>query len=401
MPKKLTNSEFGTLAQDQGIVWLDPDGIVHVRNSERGTLNKCPQRWWWSWREGLRPKETAKALWFGEGIHLALAHYYAPGRKRRKDFIDVWRQFADDEAEYVRINVGGIDEDVWLEARRLGEEMLTNYVAEYNHDRRWDVIATEQSFELQVPFARNDTTLSKRIRKRFGDYFILNGTFDGVYRDMDDKRVRLMEHKTAGSISTRHLTMDNQAGTYHLVAQSVGHDQGWLKPKENIREIMYNFLRKGVKDDRPVDADGYATNKPTKAHYIEALEAADIELPRLKKDQTLAELSRLAVKHRLVVIGDRSKSQPAPLFERHPVRRSPSQRKMQLSRLQDEVTIMCGYVMGELPVTKSPSRDTCPMCPFSEMCELHESGAGWTHYRDSLFRRTDPYEDHRADRKSA
>lgn len=403
MGKKLTNAEFGTLAADQDVIWLDADGIVHVRNSERGTLNKCPQRWWWSWRDGLRPKETARALWFGEGIHLALAHYYAPGKKRRKDFIDVWRQFADDEAQYVRTNIGGVDEAVWLEARILGEEMLTNYVEEYRGDKHWHVVATEQSFELAVPFGGSmpDSPLLKQIRKKYGDYFILNGTFDGVYYDLAEKRFKLMEHKTAGSISTRHLTMDNQAGTYHLVAQTVGVEQGWLKPKQQIREITYNFLRKGVKDDRPVDSDGYATNKPNKQHYIDALEAADIELPALKKDQTVANLSRLAVKHRLVVVGDRSKAQPAPLFQRHAVRRNPAQRRTQLMRLQDEVAVMCSYVLGNLPVTKSPSRDTCPMCPFSEMCELHESGAGWEHYRDSLFRRTDPYEDHRATRKSA
>lgn len=387
-------------------VWLDRDGVPHIRNSERGTLNKCPQRWWWSWRDGLRPKETAKALWFGEGIHLALAHYYAKGTKRRKDFIDVWREFADAEAEYVRVNVGAIDEDVWVEARTLGEQMLQNYVKEYNHDRNWDVIATERSFSVRIPVVPRgvevpEHSLLAKVISEYGDYFILNGTMDGVYRDKSDKRIKLMEHKTAATISTRHLPMDNQAGTYWMVAQTVGREQGWLDPHETIKGITYNFLRKGLPDGRPRDEKGYATNKPTKEQYIAALEEAGVELPRLKKDQTVVVLSDLARDAGLVVLGVRSKAQPARLFERHDVRKTPSMRKMQLARIQDEYVRMAAYVLGELPLTKNTSRDTCPMCPFSEMCELHESGGNWTAFRDGLFRSEDPYADHRADRKSA
>lgn len=358
------------------VIWADPDGIVHIRNSERGTFAKCPQRWWWAWREGLVPKETAKPLWFGTGIHLALAHYYGPGKKRRKDFIDVWRQYADEEAEYVRVNIGGLDEDVWMEARTLGEVMLTGYVKEYQHDRHWDVIATEQSFEVSIPYLDGS------------GHFILNGTFDGVYRDKNDGKIKLMEHKTAATISTGHLPMDNQAGTYWMVAQTVGRDQGWLGPKENISEITYNFLRKGLPDDRPKDAQGYATNKPLKAHYAAAL-GLEGKLP------TLEVLAEMASERGLVVLGDRSKVQPAKLFERHPVRKTPAQRRKQLERMQDDMEVMRLYVDGRLRVTKHAGRDTCPFCPFKEMCELHETGADWEEFKRALYRRADPYADHR------
>lgn len=362
--------------REAGVVWEDGNGIVHVRNSERGTLDKCPQRWWWAWREGLQPKETAKPLWFGTGIHLALAHYYGPGKKRRKDFIDVWREYADEEAEYVRINVGGLDEDVWVEARELGESMLTQYVKEYRGDKHWDVIATEQSFEVTIPYLNGD------------GHFILNGTFDGVYRDTRDGKIKLMEHKTAASISVGHLPMDNQAGTYWMVAQTVGRDQGWLDKRQNIHEITYNFLRKALPDDRPRNAQGYVTNKPQKAHYAAAL-GLEGKLP------TLPVLEAMAQERGLVVLGDPSKRQPPPLFMRHPVRKSPAMRKSQLLRLQAEFERMRMYVDGRLVVTKSPNRDTCGFCPFKDMCELHENLAGWEEFRDALFRPTDPYADHR------
>jgi hypothetical protein len=379
------------------IVWVDEDGIVHIRNSERGTLGRCPQQWWWSWRDGLRAKETAQPLWFGTAIHEALAHYYGPGSKRRKDFIDKFRESADMEAEYIRINIGAIDEDKYVDARTLGETMLTEYVKRYEGDKHWDVIATEQSFEVQIPYA-GESPLVKKIRKKYGDYFILNGTFDGVYRDKNDKRTKLMEHKTAKSVSIRHLPMDNQAGTYWMIAQTVGRHQGWLGPRDNIREINYNFLRKALPDTRPTDADGYYTNKPTKEHYIAALDDyIEWETTRngTVKYPTVAVLEEMATDHGLVVFGDRSKSQPPPLFERHAVRKSPGMRRGQLERLQADVLRMHAYVDGWLTLNKTPDRDHCSFCPFTDMCELHESGAGWIEFRDAMYRATDPYEDHR------
>jgi hypothetical protein len=68
---------------------------------------------------------------------------------------------------------------------------------------------------------------------------------------------------------------------------------------------------------------------------------------------------------------------------------------MQLHRMHQEVLRMNALVVGALDITKAPSRDHCGWCPFREMCELHESGAGWTEFRDAMYRATDPYADHR------
>lgn len=376
--------------------WVDDEGIVHIRNSERGTLDRCPQQWWWAWRDGLRPKETPKPFWFGTAIHEALAHYYGPGKKRRKDYIDKFRESADMEAEYMRVQVAGMDEDAFVEARTLGETMLKGYVTQWEGDRHWDVIATEQVFEIPVKYEWDDHNhWLKTLMESAGintHYFYVNGTFDGVFYDLSDKKYKLMEHKTAASISIGHLPMDNQAGTYWMVAQFVGHDQGWLPKGKNITEITYNFLRKAMPDERPKDKFGYATNKPIKIHYIEALATRGIQPP---KSATLAVLEDLASANGLVVLGDRSKVQPPPLYERHAVRKTTSMRKMQLNRIRQEVLRMNAYVVGALEITKAPSRDHCGFCAFREMCELHESGAGWTEFRNALYRVTDPYADHR------
>lgn len=377
--------------------WTDEDGRVHVRNSERGTLDRCPQQWWWGWRDGLRAKETAQPLWFGTAIHEALAARYKKGTRRLSlaRTIDVFNASADMEAEYIKAEVGLPDEEAWVAARELGESMLREYVGFYGKDEHWDVIATEQSFEIAVEYrwTEDNAWLKKRMRLCgiATDWFYINGTFDGVYRDLLDNKVKLMEHKTAKSISVGHLPMDNQAGTYWMVAQDVGRDQGWLGPKERIHEITYNFLRKAMPDGRPRDEEGYATNKPIKAHYIDAL----TEHYELTGKETLDTLKTLAEEQNLVVLGDRSMVQPSPLFERHPVRKTNAARKGQLHRMHQEVLRMNALITGSLEVTKAPSRDSCSWCPFKEMCELHESGHGWTEYRDAMFRSIDPYADHR------
>jgi hypothetical protein len=387
---------------DKHIVWTDADGVVHIRNSERGTLDRCPQQWWWAWRDGLRPKETAKPLWFGTAIHAALADYYRPGKKRSKHFIDKFRESADMEAEYIRTNVGSVDEEAWVDARELGETMLLGYHEHYQGDKHWDVIATEQSFELKIPYEWGPVNLwLKKRMKAQGintDHFILNGTFDGVYRDKDDGRIKLMEHKTAGSVSVRHLPMDNQAGTYHMVAQTVGRHQGWLGARELIKGIEYNFLRKALPSDKPRDAQGYVTNLPSKDQLIEALDP-HVEWPTGTrggiKYPTIAEMRDKADELGIVVLGERSKVQPPPLFERHPVRKTAPMRASQIARLQAEVLRMNALVVGAMAVTKQPDRNTCPFCPFNDMCELHEGGGDWVEFRDALFRSSDPYADHR------
>jgi hypothetical protein len=377
---------------------------IRIRTSERRAFKQCPQKWEWSWRQGLSAKEPAKALWFGTGIHAALADYYQPGAKRSKHFIEVWRAHADEDAQFIRTKSQyGADEDQLVDARLLGETMLKGYVAEYQGDPRWDVIATEQPFEVKIPFMdppypdSDDlaTQIAAEIRDEYGEFFIYNGTFDGVYRDKDTKKIRLMEHKTAGSISTNHLTLDDQAGSYWAVASHVLREQGVLGKGESISGITYNFLRKALPDERAVGPDGMRHNKPTKDVYLAALKIAGLPTPRLLKD-----LADTAARHGLEVWGEVSKRQPPPLFERHDVKRTPKERRTQIDRIRNEVNMQMLMRLNIQPVSKTPSKDCAYGCQFFQMCELHEQGVGWEDFRDLVFNVEDPYAAHR-DRKSA
>jgi len=357
-----------------------------LRTSERIAFRRCPQRWWWGWREGLRPQGPPNdKLWFGQGMHLALALWYKPGLKRGIDPRVTWRKFAEDDIKFIRAEFGKkCDSSQYEDAAEYGEQLLGWYLEHWGRDRSWDVIAPEQRFEVIVPDWQGKPVVR------------LVGTFDGVYRDLDDRRrLKLMEHKTAAQITTGHLELDDQGGTYSTVATFTLREQGLIEPTESVNEITYNFIRKGKKDVRPVDDQGRATNKPTKAHFIAAFEARKDPNIRWHK-MKLEELEEVARKRGLRVLGEVSKDQPTPLFSRVPVSRSFGEQKSQLIRIASEVEMMNLFREGELDLYKNPTRDCSWDCDFYNMCVLHESNPeDAVEFRNAVFRVEDPYADHR------
>jgi hypothetical protein len=320
-----------------------------LRNSERSTFNRCMQKWYWHYVEGLKPRyePDAVALWFGTGIHEILANWYKPGFKRGANPVKAWEKwYAAEERELqaVRTSVSeSYDDDKYVEAGDLGAAMIDGYVKRYGRDTGWDVIYTEHTFRVQIPDPR----------KRAGTVLcILSGTFDGVFSDSVSGDVQLMEHKTAKIISTGHLPLDNQAGTYWMAANLVLRDEGVLGKGEMIKGIQYNYLRKALPDQRPKDLQGRCLNKD----------------------------------------GSVSKVQPKPLFERPAiVERGPREYIRQLERIQQEAILMNRVRTGKQPIIKNTSYD-CQYCPFFEMCMLEEKGGNqWKQYRDAMYERRDPY----------
>lgn len=353
-----------------------------VRTSERGTFKRCPQKWWWGAVEGLAPKEPSKALWFGHGWHYVMADFYRPGKKRSKDWLDVWRNFCDSphpEDGYLPADEMGPE---FAELRSLGESMLVEYMKEYDGDPTWDVIQTEMSGHVMIPTWDGE------------DKFQYNFTFDGVYRDTKTKKIRLMEHKTAKAISIAHLSLDDQAGSYWAVAPTILRHLGVLSAKQSIQGVMYNFVKKGLPDSRPVGPDGYARNKPSKAQYLEALGVEP-------KGMTVEKLEAMAQQKGVVVLGDISKNQPTPMFIRHFVIRTPRERRTMVERMKAEHAGMEAMRSGALPVYKTPTRDCNWDCPFFTMCEVHEAGGDVAGFAKQVFRRRDAHEVYKQDRKTA
>ena len=314
-----------------------------ISNSERNTFGRCPQRWYWAYVDGLRPRaRPADALWFGIGVHEALALFYNEGFDRGPLPAITWKNWVGEEIRYIKANYADHDREwfeqpVYEDAGELGQAMLEAYIREYGDDPYLEILAVEQPFELEI--VRDDEVIA-----------IFIGIFDGVAINHWDNVMVLLEHKTAGAIKTMHLGLDNQAGSYFAAATIVLRHQGIIDRKDIIDGIWYNFLRKSRPDTRERDERGAYLNKN----------------------------------------GEVSKRQPAKAFVREFVDRSPREVNSQMRRLANEVFVMNKVRNGELPVNKV-TNDMCPYCPFFTMCTMHErGGSAWKEYRDAMYTVSEP-----------
>lgn len=366
---------------------------LRIRTSSRTTFKRCPQRWVWSYVDGLEPMGLPnKNLWFGTGVHLALGEWYGLGTKRERHPLETWEEFCKDSMVAMRVQFDrghGIESE-WVDAFELGKAMLTEYLKEYGEDESWDFIATEQAGMA-------------KIRVSFGSGWVAYYyTFDGVYRDLADGVIKLLETKTAATIDTGHLSLDDQAGSYWALANAKLRAMGLLGPRQLIGGVTYNFLRKAMPDERPRHpVSGLRCNKPTKDHYLHSLQSAQLEswpasqLKKLKLDA----LQELAEGYGLEVFGEESKTQPTPLFKRHYVGRTTRERNTQIRRIQAEAEWMHAVESGTLPVTKTPmatGNSACRYgCEFFLMCELHEAGSDWEEFQKAMFRKRDPWAEYK------
>lgn len=363
---------------------------LEIRTSERRTFKRCEQKWEWGYKQGLKPHRESNPLWFGQAVHLALAEWYQPGKKRGIHPSTTFTESLED-GKVQRFDTNDYDDMAeYAASLQMGVDMLNRYVEFYGEEDNWEVIQPEMSFQVWFPHP------TKNI-KRWLRYL---GTVDGVFRyvgetdgELRNGSIWLFEHKTAAGIQVNHLPLDDQAGSYWALAGMILRKRGVLKKGEAIDGIMYNFLRKATDDPRPQNADGMYCNKPTKQNFLDQLTEAGIQVSvKMKGD----ELADTAYENAVTVFGEVSKTQPPPYLERIPVFRSSAARKMMLKRIVDEGLHIEAARRNPplLPITKNPTKDCSWDCEFFKMCQLHENGADWEDYRDISFKTWDPYEDH-------
>lgn len=372
-----------------------------VRTSERNDHAQCPQAWEWRWLDGLVPMREPTWAVFGTAWHRAMEVYYPIGTKRGSvlDAIDMFLESLDDMGRKIGVDIEELEEAEILKkeekgtkvklvpARELGPIMMREYHDFYRGDRDWEVIHTEQTFQIDVPDPDDRSQV----------LLVLAGTWDALMRHRRTKRLELWDHKSAKTIpSWGYLELDNQAGTYPWVAREVLLHKGIITKKDRIHGIWFNYAKKSPPDGRPVNAAGEATNKPTKAHYIEALVRKQVGTEVGLRKHTAEKLASLAAANGLTVLGEVSATQPAKRFERYYSQRTPHQNVGQARRVQAQGIVMDMMRNGELPIYKTPNRD-CERCVFFDMCTLHEQGDDWEFYRDEMFKNRDPYRDHRED----
>jgi hypothetical protein len=336
------------------------DPLPLVRTSERTELIRCHQKWWWSYVDALKPADRNIHFSFGDLTHQSLAAFYIPEKSRRGDkpkrgphpvktFNALYDALEEQGLAFSMKADADEDDEKWGDARALGVAMLENYIDQYGMDERYFIVAPEVPFQIVI----DDPATGKPL-------CLYVGQLDGVARDLETGHLGFLEHKTAKTIVITHLTLDEQAGTYWALGPQWLRSKGWLKPDEHMDFILYNFLRKGFKDDRPTNEHGQALNLDGKV----------------------------------------SKRQPAPLFKRQLVYRAGYESEMLIDRIIEHAKIMNELRSGKRPVIKSPLNGCVGMlgCQWREMCELHETGANWEAYRDLTTNHWDPYEAHKGER---
>jgi len=354
---------------------------ILLRNSERKKYRRCRQAWKWSYLDRYSPIGTKGALAFGTLVHTALEHWYVPGRERgvhpaetfAKEFDSAGNEFGQWDEEGER-----------HDARELGIAMLNNYVDTFGEDSHLEVISPEMPFEIEL----------KEDRSHGRVYLVtLVGTFDLVLLDHNDGRIWLSDHKTAKSIRTDHLELDDQAGTYLLCATTVLRRKGILGKNDEIAGILYNFLRKAKPDERPRDPHGRYLNKPSKDALIEKASSIGIELPKKTKvDVIMCHLEEAGIDP--LQLGVPSKNQPPDYFLRQKIYRSKADNRKQVERLRKEAREMNMVRRGELEIYKNPTQDCHWDCDFFDVCIQEETGVDYEETLELMYEEWDPYENH-------
>lgn len=330
-----------------------------VRSSERGTFKNCPQSWYWSYVEGIVPRSfEIGAREFGTGIHLAMAEYYVPENpeppnmnsmlgadimnlRRGRDPLETWTEWCDEsERELKRREklTEAKDQEAFDDLCNLGYDLLEDYLLKYKGDPQWQVLAREETFAANIA--------GKAINV---------GTIDLVVRDLETGYIWIVDHKTAKQFPNDNVyRLDDQGGSYGAIATTVLRRKGLIQPRDRVKGIIFNILAKKKRDPRPRNGAGECLNKN----------------------------------------GTVSKIQPESPFKRVKIERTLSQQKRQLQRIVDDVTVMSAAREGVIPILKAPGK-LCPYCDFFQLCELDESGGDVDGMKEVLFKKRDPYHDHR------
>jgi hypothetical protein len=202
---------------------------VHV--TERSAWKQCRQYHNFSYTRGLVPLTTGIGpMWFGTGVHVALATYYKSGVPPDNAF-ERWFQ----AQLYHLVNTEHIDQKGLekLEGfRALGHVMLDAYEEYARKNDNWEIIGVEEELRYEVSP---------------GKWIV--GTVDLLIRDKTTQKLWVVDHKTCASfIDPQALEFDDQMVLYLWMV--------WKVYNEVPGGAIYSMLRKKIPADPHVLKNG-------------------------------------------------------------------------------------------------------------------------------------------------
>jgi hypothetical protein len=358
-------------------------------------------------RQNLTPKVEMGGiyypLWFGSGIHYALAQYYRPGLKRDpvEAFISWYMLQLDggivieeqldqthdrqpmargDSTFYVRGLIELLPDPNMEEFeihKELGIGMLTYYKEYAEANDNFEVIVEEHTFS--VPIYGPDGNILEAIDPRDGKVkqVHLRGTQDAIIQDLENGQFGILEHKSAIAIGEdyhRKLEQDEQCTTYMVAAETEAniHDLEY----EKIDFTLYNALRKAFpRPPTELKSGLFSTNRQTESTTIQML---DTFIDERGLRNLVEETPKMSEYYNYVKdIGDKQ------FIERTPVRRN----RYELAAAKKLIYLEALDMLSEPRIYPTKSGNwLCLNCPFRAPCLATDDGS------DALMLLEDNYE---------
>jgi len=349
-------------------------------------------------------------LWFGSGVHYALAQYYNPVLQRDPVETFLWwydlqmnggicneeqldlvydrkpKQYVHNGT--VQFEVRGLydllptyDIEEYEEHRELGIGML-NYYKEYAAENdSFAVICEEHTFSvpvMQKMMHGEDQPLSA-IDPRDGKVkpVHIRGTQDAIIQDLEYGLFGILEHKTAAAIDEnyhRKLEKDEQCTTYMYAGEIEARQHGL--EYEKISFVLYNALRKAFpKPPTPTKSGLFSINRQTESttpgmlrEYIER-NGLEVVVEADEKLQAYVEYVE--------------RSGGEQFIKRNYVRRNRAEIESCGERIYMEVSDMLDPHVRIYP--NPTGEHSCLNCIFRSPCIARDDGSEWQLILDDQF----------------
>jgi hypothetical protein len=229
----------------------------------------------WDWqsrlRRGLQKEELAAPLFLGQGVHVALDHFYSmPEQERSLPLLTgayiLWIQKRVERMKEYGGPLWESEQDMVSDMRALGLGMLEHYwLWSRKADEEWDFLSTEELFNVPLPiFGESVVKRGSRMLKQLlgKDELRFAGRFDGVVRNRTTGKLYLLEFKTTKSLYNMRWTMRGIQGTAYIYAAREVYGS-------EIAGVMYRALVKKVPADPvPLKRGGYSKAKDQKTTFL-------------------------------------------------------------------------------------------------------------------------------------
>lgn len=253
-----------------------PDEAIRVSYSQLSTFRQCPQKWYWSYVDGWRPKTPSFALSFGTLWHSVLEkHYQLLMHKATPAEIGMAVGKLLGELDCTEIQL------------KMLEFMYGTYVCDFKMDEQWQIRAVEKRgfvYLGDIPAVDRFGNPEKLVP------VYLEWVADLIVFDHARHTHMIVDHKSASSLTAdKMLELSDQLPAYQLGMAA-------LKPDLKIGAVAHNESRKPK-----MRADGTPPDSKVPWHQrviIPAHSAYGLEMIRRNMLETVRLMQEMRIGYR-------------------------------------------------------------------------------------------------------